>query len=413
MTHSDHFLERHLAGRIRDALADTPVVMVIGPRQAGKTTLCQVVANESPASFVTLDDGPTLAAAETDPQAFVSAHSGLLVIDEVQRSPTLLPAIKLAVDRRRAPRRFLLTGSANVLTLPRVSESLAGRMELLTLWTLSQGELDKRHASFVDMLFRDKFVAPRGPFDTRAQIIRRALTGGYPELLGRTRPERRQAWFSSYLTTIIQRDVRDLANIEHVTTMPRLLSVLAARSGAVLNMADLSRAVGLPHTTLTRYLSLLETTFLVQPIPAWATGRGVRSLKSPRIFLTDTGLLAHLAGLDEARLAANPTATGPLLENLVAMEIVRQLGWSRTLGQLYHFRTYTGHEVDLVLEANDGRVVGIEIKAGQVRADDFKGLRAFREIAGRKFFRGVVFSTGQQIVPFGDSMWALPIGSLW
>ncbi|MBI4265381.1 MAG: ATP-binding protein [Acidobacteria bacterium] len=414
MAAADSLLERHLAGQVREALGDTPVVMVVGPRQAGKTTLCERIGGERASTVASLDDLSVLAAAQADPAAFVSSPGGLLIIDEVQRAPALLPAIKLAVDRRRAPGRFLLTGSANVLTLPKVSESLAGRMEIATLWTLSQDEIERRRESFVDAVFgaAKPFRAAGAP-EPRAHVLRRALLGGYPEVLGRTRPDRRHAWFSSYLTTIVQRDVRDLANIDNVTAIPRLLSVLASRAGAMLNVADLSRTLAVPHTTLTRYLSLLEATFLVRLVPAWAAGGRVRALKAPRVFLTDTGLLAHLAGLDDERISADPTAAGPVLENFVAMELTRQIGWSRTRAALYHYRTYAGHEVDLALEAADGRIVGIEVKAGQVRDADFKGLRAFREVVGRRFCRGVVLSTGQEVLPFGENLWALPISRLW
>lgn len=413
---ADHlaYLERHLAGSIQAALDDTPVVMVVGPRQAGKTTLCQRLAVARGARVLTFDDAATVAAAEVDPAGFVGGLEGPIVLDEIQRVPALLPAIKLAVDRRREPGRFLLTGSANVLTLPRVSESLAGRMEVLTLWPLSQGEIEGRREGFVDRMFGAGPPPARPAAEPRAAILRRALAGGYPELLRRPRIERRRAWFGSYLMTILQRDVRDLARIDDLTAVPRLLALLAARTGSVLNVADLSRSTGMPHTTLTRYLSLLEATFLVRPIPAWSGGRSRRLLKAPRVILTDTGLLAHLAGLNEPALAHDATAMGPILENFVAMELSKQLAWNRTRVELFHFRTYGGREVDLVLEADEGRVVGIEVKAAAtVSADDLNGLEALRELAGKRFHRGVVLYGGREVLPFGPALWAVPISALW
>jgi uncharacterized protein len=403
-----------LASLIEQALQDTPAVLLVGPRQAGKTTLCTELLNQQNGRLLSLDDSATLASAVTDPHNFVEAFGdGLTMIDEVQRAPELLRAIKLAIDRRRRPGRFLLTGSANVLTLPRISESLAGRLEIATLWTLSQGELDESAEVFIDAMFAAESPRQRKPGESRAETIRRACLGGYPEMRQRTKPDRRRAWFNSYIATIIQRDVREIANIENVTALPRLLALFASRAGAVLNLADLSRTLGLPHSTLTRYVSLLETTFMIRQIPAWTKARHTRHIKSPRIVLTDTGLLTHLAGLDDATIDEDPNAAGPLLENFVAMELTRQLGWSRASATLHHFRTYAGQEVDFVIERSDGRIVGIEVKAGQAREGDFTGLRLLAEIAGHKFARGVVLYTGREVVPFGPALWAMPISALW
>ena len=330
------------------------------------------------------------------------------IMDEIQKAPALLPAIKLAVDRRREPGRFLLTGSADVLALPRVSESLAGRMEVLTLWPLSQGELAGRRDGCIDALFAAVKPDLDATGEPRADVVERALRGGFPEAVARRDPERRRAWFRSYVTTILERDVRDLAQIEGLTDLPRLLNLLAARSASLLNIAEISRSIGLPHTTLTRYLALLDRAFLVRRIPSWAGNRARRAVKTPRVWIPDTGLLGHLASLTTARVAEEPTTVGPLLETFVASELTKQLGWSRTRAELFHFRTHAGREVDLVLEADDGRLVGIEIKAAAtIGSGDFKGLEALHEVAGKRFHRGVVLYTGRETLPFGADLWQL------
>lgn len=414
MVTSSKLYTRHLTPALEAALDDTPVVLVVGPRQAGKTTLCRLVAERRGARFSSFDDAATLAAARADPAGFIAAIETPVVLDEIQKAPALLPAIKLAVDRRRDPGRFLLTGSADVLALPRVSESLAGRMEVLTLWPLSQGEIRGRTEGFVEGMFAEHPPVWTGPGETRAELIDFALRGGYPETLARKDLARRQAWFRSYITTILQRDVRDIAQIDGVVELPRLLSVLAARSSSVVNIAELSRTLGLPHTTLTRYLALLGHTFLVRGIPAWAGSRARRAIKMPRLVITDTGLLGHLAGLTASRMSEDSTALGSLFESLIATELLKQLTWTVLQAELFHFRTHAGREVDLVLEADDGRLVGIEVKAtATIGAADFKGLDALREVGGKRFHRGVVLYTGRESVPFGSDRWALPMSAVW
>ena len=414
MARHPSLFDRHTTPALEAALADTPVVLVIGPRQAGKTTLCRLVADRRGARLLSLDDAATLAAANADAAGFIAALDGPVVLDEIQKAPALLPAIKLVVDRRREPGRFLLTGSADVLALPRISESLAGRMEVLTLWPLSQGELAGYREGFIDALFAAAKPQLGATSEARADVVNRALRGGFPEAVERRDPERRRAWFRSYVTTMLERDVRDLGQIEGLTDLPRLLNLLAARSASLLNIAELSRSIGLPQTTLARYLTLLERAFLVRRLPAWAGSRARRSVKTPRVWIPDTGLLGHLAGLTPTRLVEEPTAVGPLLETFVASELAKQLGWSRTRAELFHFRTHGGIEVDLVLEADDGRLAGVEVKsAATVGVGDLKGLKAFREVAGKRFHRGVVLYTGREALPFGSDLWALPVSALW
>ncbi len=408
-------LSRHLTTGLIHALKDSPVTLLVGARQVGKSTLCQGIArHEHPARYVTLDDPTLLAAALSDPSGFIDSFEGPVVLDEIQRAPQLLPALKMEVDRKRRPGRYLLTGSANVLLLPQVSEPLAGRVEVLTLWPLSQGEIDGRQEGFLDRVLGRTTLSGSPSDAARADALSRALRGGYPEAVLRADPARRHAWFRSYLLTILQRDVRDLAHIEGLAALPRLLSVLAARTASPINYADLARVAGLPVSTLKRYLVLFEMLFLIRTVPAWSSNLSKRLIKTPRLVFVDTGILAHLAGATVERLQTEPTQSGPLLENFVTMELVKQATWSKHRPEVFYFRTHTGQEVDVVLEAADGRVVGIEVKAaGAVKSGDFRGLQALQEVAPRKFHRGIVLYQGKETVPFGKDQWAMPMEALW
>lgn len=406
---------RNITQRIREALADRPVVFIHGARQTGKSTLVQSIVSKSyPARYLTLDDVTVLGAAQADPAGFIAGLEGPVILDEVQRAPGLFLAVKAAVDRDRRPGRFLLTGSANVLVLPRLSEALAGRMEILTLWPLSAGEIDGVSEGFVDTAFGPKPLAPIHDAKPRPTLLARTLRGGYPEVVGLSSAARRRAWFGSYLTTLLQRDVRDLSSIEGLADLPRLLALLAARATGLVNHAEVSRAMGLPQTTLKRYMALLEATFLVQPLPAWSGSLGRRLVRSSKLLLHDTGLIAHLLGLDAERLSSDPALSGPLVENFVAMELRKQLGWSQTQAKLFHVRTQTGQGVDIVLEDAAGRLVGIEVKAaGTVSTADLKGLRALAEATGRRFLRGIVLYAGSETVPFARNLFAMPASALW
>ena len=410
--------KRNLHAMVYEALADTPVVFVNGARQTGKSTLVRAIADDlDGARLLDLDEGAALAAAAADPAGFLAYGEGLTVIDEVQRVPDLFLALKATVDRDRRPGRFLLTGSADVLLLPELSGLLAGRMEVLTLWPLSQDELGGREGRFVDALFSTPFSprSPPSPTDgADSSVIRRALVGGFPEPLGRAKAHRRAAWFRSYAVTVLQREVRSLAQIDDLSAFPRLLALLAARAGGLLNTAELSRASGIPRTTLDRYLGLLRTTFLLSFLPAWSTNLGKRLVRSPKQYLVDTGLLAALTGLSEDRVQAHAELRGPLVESFVFGELSKQITWSRSAPTLHHFRTHAGSEVDFLLEAPTGEVVGVEVKARRsVRSGDFRSLRGLRKDVPHRFRRGVVLYDGEEALSFGEDLYAVPISSLW
>lgn len=408
-------LERHITPAVLSALADTPVVFLRGARQTGKSTLIrQLAASAHPARYLTLDDAAVLAAARHDPAGFLRSLDGPAVIDEGQRAPEIFLAMKAEVDNDPRPGRFLLTGSADILLLPQISESLAGRMEVLTLWPFSQGEIAGVVETFVDALFAKKPVFPTSEIEDRPALIARMLQGGYPGLLRRPLEARRRAWMGSYITAILQRDVRDLSNIEDLTSLPRLLALLASRAGSLLNFSDLARSLSMPQSTLKRYFTLLETTFLVRLAPAWTANLGKRLAKAPKLYINDSGLMAYLLGLNDKRLTEEPMMMGPLLENFVAMELKKQTEWSAARAELFHFRMPTGQEVDVVLENEAGDLVGVEVKASAtVGPSDFKGLRSLAELAGKRFRRGVLLYTGREAVPFGPNLYALPVECLW
>jgi hypothetical protein len=405
--------DRHLQPVLEEALADTPAVMVVGARQTGKTTLARTLAAGGwNAAYVTLDDLTALEAASADPAGFVAGLTGSSVIDEIQKAPALLPAIKAAIDQARRPGRFLLTGSADVLVLPRVSESLAGRMEVVTLWPLSQGELARHREQFVDRMFEGE--PPSAAARSGEDIVLRLVRGGYPDAVARPRASRRRAFFEAYVTTILARDVRDIAAVEHPGMLRRLLQLAAVRSASLLNHSELARTLAIPVSTLKRYLALLSTLFLLHEVPAWTSNRGKRLARAPKLHLADTGLLTALAGLDEDAFRRDRTLLGPVLESFVAAELKKQVGWSEVRPVLHHFRTHGGREVDLVLEDARGRVVGIEVKAsGTVTAADLAGLRALAETSARAWVQGIVLYLGKSVVPFGAGLTACPIEVLW
>lgn len=406
-------IRRHVEGSIQRALDDTPVVLLNGARQTGKTTIARAVARRSGAQFFTFDDAATLALAAGDPAGFVGNLPVPVVLDEIQKVPDLFPAIKLAVDSNRKPGRFLLTGSANVMTLPRLSESLAGRMEVIPLFPFSAGERAGRREAFVRRLFAGE-IAKAKPAVPVGDLAARLSVGGYPEAVQRKAADRRSAWFASYISTILQRDVRDLARVDGLHALLNLLKLLAARVSSLLNLADVGRDATLPHTTLTRYLTLLETVFLVHRLPAWSPNLGKRLVKAPKLRLVDTGLACHLIGVDARRLREDRSLLGRMLETFVVGELRKQISWTEPQTALCHLRTAAGAEVDVIMERADGGVVAIEVKASStVTPADFAAMQALRDQLGKRFRAGAVVCLGDRVVPFGDRLWLVPLPALW
>ena len=406
-------IKRSIEKNLKKALQSAPVTMLLGARQVGKSTLAQRVAEETKARYITFDSVVSLAAASNDPQGYVANLPHPVVLDEIQRVPELFLSLKLDVDQNRKAGRYLLTGSANVLSLPKIADSLAGRMRMLHLYPLSQQEIEGNSNNFVDFLFDGNFQKLTGNKVEIDDLINRVLKGGYPEVIEQS-VEDRKLWFDSYLTTILQRDIQDLSRIEGLRELPQLLHLLAARSATLLNYSSISREAGLSNTTTKRYISLFEAIYLINILPAWTINIGKRVIKSPKLILSDTGLICSILGFDEDYLKDNRTVFGQLLENFVALEIIKQTSWSKMLPRIYHYRTHDNSEVDIVLEGNAGRLIGIEVKLAQsVSSKNFKGLLELRDNFPEKFVRGILLYTGDEVVPFGDKLLAVPLNALW
>ena len=385
--------------------------MINGARQVGKTTLTQHLNPEG--RYISFDDVTQAQLVASSPAAFLQGLQGQVILDEVQHVPELFPALKQEVDRNRQPGRFILTGSVNPLLLPKVSESLAGRMEIHNLWPLSQGEIEGHKDNFIHVLFNEKIV-PHVPSQSWQDLLQRILRGGYPEAVRRTSLERRKSWFQSYLIAVLRKDIQELANIIALADIPQLMRILATRVGSLINYANIARDFSMPVSTVKRYITYLEALFVVHTVPAWFRNRGKRLIKTPKIYISDTGLLTQLLNLDQDILESDPSLCGHILENFVINELRKQLSWSSSGVEMYHFRTAAGQEVDCVLETPGGKLVGIEIKSkSRVTSRDFTGLKTLQELAPDQFAKGVILYGGQETIQYQENLWLVPISSLW
>lgn len=407
--------KRNIAIKLRKALGRSPVTLLLGARQTGKTTLIRDVAVEKDYHYVSLDDIRFLAAAQNDPIGFLADMPKPLVIDEVQRVPELFLAIKHDVDLNRHVGRYLLAGSANPLLIPQVGDSLAGRVEIITLYPLSQGEIDGHVDSFIDAIWEtDSFAKHKVQPCSRQELYTKMLVGGYPSAQN-IDEEDRHAWFNNYITTIIQKDVLDLSGIEALNAMPRLLSMLAMHAGSLLNVAELARQTGIANSTLNRYLIVLKTIFLTFSQEPWHSNSIRRIMKTPKLYPVDTGLLLWLSMMTVERMRDLPHSVGHVLENFVMSELLKQETWNKTPVRIYHFRTADGsREVDIVFERFDGKIIGIEVKATATPTlKDAQGLMYLKKEVGSNWHRGILLYTGDQVVPMADGIVALPMTFLW
>ena len=413
-------IARHVADRLQVALQDTPAVLINGPRQCGKTTLVQQLAQGM--SYITLDDPGMLIAAQQDPVGLLR-QMDRAVIDEVQRAPQLLLALKMSIDQDRRPGRFLLTGSANILALPQIADSLAGRMEVHTLMPLSQAELQGRPSDFLQRaqgqswpVSHPSWVYPAvmdAKNELHAGAIGNALAGGYPEMRLRPSVTRRQAWAKAYIQTVVERDVQDIAQVEHLSQIPYLLDIAAAHCGQLFNASQIGGQLMLDTRTLDKYLGVLEKLFLVQRLPAWGRNELNRLIKTPKLHFLDAGLQATLTRLTPDMLITHRERWGTTLETWVYAELRKALALSDEAWYLSHYRDKDQVEVDFVLENPQRQLIGIEVKAAAtVQVQDFKGLRKLQTQTGADFLTGIVLYDGAHALPFGPGMWAVPLAAL-
>lgn len=403
---------RLIQARLKDALADTPVVLLAGPRQSGKTTLVRRLAAEPGTRYLTLDDDLTLLSARQDPAGLVRSLDRA-VIDEIQRAPQLLLAIKKSVDEDRRPGRFLLTGSANLMLLPTVADSLAGRMETLSLLPLSQSELHGANANWIDAAFAGQLLKVTVPIVADA-LVDAVLQGGYPESVSRTTPRRRTAWARQYIDALITRDVLDVAGIDKLDQLPRFLRCLAQVSGQMCNYTQLGGQVGLDSKTAARYVGVFEQMYLLKRVEVWAKNRLNRVVKTPKLQFIDSGLLATLIDLNAAEVQHNRSRFGQVLQTFVHSELLKHVTTAEGDYRLLYYRDVDKFEVDVVIENAAGQLVGIEVKAtASVKESDLRGLKKLASVAGGQFKMGVLLYDGLETLPLGDGLWAAPLSSLW
>lgn len=404
---------RLIQKKISAALKDTPAIVLVGPRQCGKTTLVKKMISKA-WNFVTLDDVNQRQFAVSDPAGFIAHYAKKrVVIDEVQRAPELFLTIKQAVDAHRVPGRFILTGSANAMMLPAVSDSLAGRMEVISLFPLAECEIQGKSPTFLKKLLSN--IAPETRnIKIRDQLISKILSGGFPEALSRKTESRRTAWFHQYILSMIQKDMKDLGDLEHLRIAPRLIQMLSQHSGNLINYASIGEVLGVSRQTVTRYLQLLEQLFLYCALPAWHRNEQKRLIKTQKAYLVDSGLMCALRKINSTKLHHDPQLLGSALENYVLCEVQRLASFYDEPLFFYHFRDKEYNEVDIVIETMSGEVFGIEVKASAtLRSDDLKGMKKLKKIAGKSFCAGIVLYDGDHTNIIDGNIFTAPIGTLW
>lgn len=408
-------IPRHIRPQLVEALGDARVVCLLGARQAGKSTLIRAIADdEHPAQYLTLDDPATLALAREDPVGFL-AEGKRLAIDEIQRAPDLLLAIKRIVDTDPARGRFLLTGSANVVTHPRVADALPGRVDYLTLWPLSQAELNRCRSTFLEDAFAGKTPSAGQPPIGRVGYAERIVKGGFPESV-RANASRRTVFFDGYVGSILGREIDELVSVRDTEAAARVLRLAAARTAALTNLSSIGRDLGIDHKTVGARLRSLEQLFMVLQLPAWHANLGHRVIRTPKLHIADSGLLCSLIGADEQRLVEDGELAGSVFETFAVTEIVRQSSvgdlWPKLLP--HHYRDQAGNEVDLVIERAGGEVIGVEVKAtANPRPRDASGLRLLRDKLGDRFRGGLLLHLGPDSISIGERISAVPLAAIW
>lgn len=405
---------RHLENKIHKSMQFSPATLIVGSRQCGKTTLVQAIKNQNAFRYLSFDDLSLLQSAKADPSQFFKFNPPPLILDEIQRTPELFLPMKLSVDNNRSPNMFLLTGSANPLMLPNLGDSLAGRMVIHHLWPLSQGELINHKENFLQVIFADDLPHLDMPPLTHEDLFQKIRLGGFPTMQTLPDDESRSLWLNGYLQTILEKDVRDLAQIEKLHELPHMLELLATRPGELLNYVTLANACNIPRSTLTRYFQYMQTLFAIHPLRPWLANRGKRLIKSPKVYFNDTGILCHLLHLSSNSTNIPRELLGKLIENFIVVELQKQLSYSESQYDLYFYRDHVGNEIDLVIEGPQKQIVAIEIKStATIKTDFFKTISSFAKDLGPRFKRGIVLYTGDKALSYGPNLIALPIQSLW
>jgi predicted AAA+ superfamily ATPase len=404
--------KRYSKSLLEVALRDTPVVLLHGPRQSGKTTLAKEVG-ENKYHYLTFDDDTELAAAIHDPRGYIEDLPDFCILDEVQRVPELFPSIKMAVDRNRLPGRFLLTGSANVLAIPRLSESLAGRMEIINLRPLAQIEIEGRPCHFLEDAFNATLKAN---FENRLgdSLLERIISGGFPEPFQRSDLKRQRAWYTNYLDVLIHKDITEFANIHYAEEIPLLLKRVANNTANLVNISEINQGLSFDAKTAKSYINLLKQLFLIDTLPPWFSNRNKRLVKTPKIHIPDTGLLCALLKTSKTQLLADKTSMGPILESFIYSELRKQADWYEQDLEFFHYRDKNQNEVDIIIQNEEGSLIGFEVKlAASVSEKDFKGLKRFQEQYPSRMIGGYVFYDGERTLSFGENFKAVPIQALW
>ena len=407
-------LPRSIRPLIVEGIDDSRIVFVGGARQVGKTTLVSdIAAQERPMATFTLDDRATREAALADPTGFVADLPGPSFIDEIHRAPDLLLALKRAVDADTTPGRFVITGSANVLASRRIHDALPGRIDRVDMWPLAQSEIRGGTLNVVDELFAGHAPKVTGAPAGRAAFADIVAEGGYPEARVRPPGRRRDRWFANYVAGTLSRDLAEIADVRRIDDAERLLRLLAAQSANLLSYRKVGARLDMHHDTVKAYVALLEQMFLVKRLPAWRPGIGAREAATPKLYVCDSGLLAHLLGADAQRIAEDDQVTGKLCETFVVGELLRHATWSQQQPRLYHYQR-DREDVDVVLENNRGDIVGVEVTAAAtLRASDWKWLKKLADVRGDSFRAGIVVYAGEQTIPLGSRLWAVPYRGLW
>jgi uncharacterized protein len=405
---------RRIRPIVVEGLRDARIVLISGARQVGKTTLStEIAATDHPMRTLTLDDDPTREAALEDPAGFIAGLDGPALIDEIQRAPGLLLEIKKVVDRDTTPGRFLLTGSANVFASKQVIDALTGRIDRIRMWPLARSEILGGELNIVDEL-----LAGRAPQLDGGPVGRQAFSsiiaeGGYPEARLRPAGRSRERWFESYIDTALERDLREITDARRIDEMGRLLRLLASQSANLLSYRAVGQRLEMHHDTIQAYVTLLEQMFLIQRLPAWRPGLGARESSRPKVYVCDPGMLAYLLGADVQRIERDDQVTGKACETLVAVELLKHTTWAEQSVRIYHYQRER-QDVDFILETRAGDLAAVEVKAkASLRSSDWKWLAALRDARSDRFKSGIVIYSGEQTIPLGDRLWAVPYAGLW